>query len=99
MTGHNPKITDDDKITETIEKKLDTKVDKKDVAKIAAIILKKLDADEISYLYRVGTKDNPSSAELKKAKRILLNKLDREEIQTIKKVALKYGKDLKTLDI
>jgi hypothetical protein len=77
------------------EKQLGRPVDKADVAQVAAILLKRLDSEELSFIYQQMTKEGkPSSAEIKKAKQILQNKLTPEELELVQEVALKYGKKI-----
>lgn len=75
------------------EKQLGQPVDKSDVAKVAAIFIKRLDGEELSFIYKQVTQEGkPSSADIRKAKQILQNKLTTEELELVQEVALKYGK-------
>lgn len=77
------------------EKQLGQPVDKSDVAKVAAILIKRLDSEELSFIYEQMTQEGkPSSANIKKAKQILQNKLTSEELELVQDVALKYGKKI-----
>ncbi|NLO22685.1 MAG: hypothetical protein GX119_11950 [Syntrophomonadaceae bacterium] len=76
------------------EKQLGQSVDKGDVAKVGAILIKRLNSEELSFIYKMTQESKPSSADIKKAKQILQNKLTSEELQLVHDVALKYGKKI-----
>jgi hypothetical protein len=89
------KTSNPDDMVKLAEKQLGRPVDKADVAQVAAILLKRLDSEELSFIYQQMTKEGkPSSAEIKKAKQILQNKLTPEELELVQEVALKYGKKI-----
>jgi hypothetical protein len=89
------KTSNPEDMVKLAEKQLGRPVDKDDVAQVAAILLKRLDSEELSFIYQQMTKEGkPSSAEIKKAKQILQNKLTPEELELVQEVALKYGKKI-----
>ncbi|MGI6420630.1 MAG: hypothetical protein ACOX0N_00200 [Syntrophomonadaceae bacterium] len=89
------KTSNPEDMVKLAEKQLGRPVDKADVAQVAAILLKRLDSEELSFIYQQMTKEGkPSSAEIKKAKQILQNKLTPEELELVQEVALKYGKKI-----
>ena len=81
-----------------MQEKLDRPLEKKDLLKAGLIILRKLDKEEINYLYRVGTQDSCTREELRRVREILLGKLSPQEISTLKEIGAKYGKQLRILD-
>jgi len=88
----------DYEIAAAVQKKIDHPLEKKDLLKAGLLILRKLDSEEIGYLYRVGTKDSYTKEELHRARQILLGKLSPQEIGTLKEIGAKYGKQLRILD-
>ena len=88
----------DREIAAAVQEKLDRPLEKKDLLKAGLIILRKLDKEEINYLYRVGTQDSCTREELRRVREILLGKLSPQEISTLKEIGAKYGKQLRILD-
>lgn len=88
----------ENEIVRSVQSKLDRPVEKKDLIKAGVIILRKLDTDEIQYLYTVGKKGSPTREELIRSREILLNKLTSEDINTLRQLGGKYGKSLRILD-
>lgn len=85
-------------IANDVQKKISRPIEKKDLVKAGVIILRKLNSEEINYLYKIGKKDNYSREEYLHARDILLNKLSSEDIDTLQELGMKYGKDLNILD-
>ena len=85
-------------LTETLQDKLDHPPDKKDLLKAGLIILRKLDKEEIGYLYQVGARGSCTKEELQHIREILLGALSQQEISTLKEIGAKYGKQLRILD-
>ncbi len=85
-------------IASGVQSKISKPIEKGDMIKAGLIILRKLNSDEISYLYSVGNKDSHTPEEREKVRAILLTKLNNEDIQTLKSLGDKYGKDLQVLD-
>lgn len=74
--------------------KVNRPVEKEDLIKAGFIVLRRLDSDEISYLYAVGMEDNHSPAEINKVRKILQAKLTPEELEEMQFLGAKYGKNL-----
>lgn len=85
-------------ISDAVQEKVDQPLEKKDLLRAGLIILRKLDKEEIGYLYRTGTKDSYTREELQHVRKILLGKLTAQEIETLKEIGDKYGKKLRILD-
>jgi len=81
-------------ILNSIQNRVNKPIEKADLLKAGAIIMRKLDTEEINFLYHVGTKSNPTTEEITQAKKILTSKLTAEERDTLYKMGLKYGKNL-----
>jgi hypothetical protein len=81
-----------------VQKKVDRPVEKEDLVRAGLIILRKLNTEEISYLYRVGRQDSCTREELIRSREILLNKLSEDDIRTLRTIGAKYGKPLRILD-
>ncbi len=81
-----------------VQDKVGKPIEKTDLIKAGLIIIRKLDGEEISYLYRVGNKDSYTKEELKRSREILLGKLTPEDINTLRELGGKYGKTLRVLD-
>ncbi|MDD4548887.1 MAG: hypothetical protein PHT79_03910 [Syntrophomonadaceae bacterium] len=94
----NPQGKQDNEIVRSVQSKLDRPVEKKDLLKAGVIILRKLDTDEIQFLYNVGKSSSPTREELILSREILLGKLTSEEINTLRQLGGKYGKSLRILD-
>jgi len=84
-------------IMQGVEGKLKQPVEKKDLLKAGMIIMRKLDAQEINYLYGLGTKDKRTAEDIKQAKKILQDKLTAEDLNVLYELGLKYGKKLSFL--
>lgn len=85
-------------IASDVQLKVNRPIEKKDMLRAGLIILRRLDADEISYLYTVGSKDSYTREELVQVRQILLGKLSSHEIKTLRELGAKYGKSLRILD-
>jgi len=81
-----------------VEQKLGRPVEKKDLLEAGMIIMSKLNWDEITFLYNVGSKSKPSSEEIQQARAILKNKLSSDELATLKALGGKYGHGLNFLN-
>jgi hypothetical protein len=73
-------------------------IDKADMIKAGLIILRRLNSEEISYIYQVGRKGSMTADEKAAVKKILSAKLTDEDKVTLKALGLKYGKNLTVLD-
>lgn len=73
-------------------------IEKTDMIKAGLIILKRLNSEEISYVYSVGRKGSMTADEKVKVKKILSAKLTDDDKETLKALGLKYGKNLTVLD-
>lgn len=91
-------LTDEEAVADRIEERIGQRVEKDDLLKASAIIMKKLNDEEILFLYGVGNKENPTRDELQEVRQMLLNKLTPEEIGTLRALGAKYGKELRVLD-
>lgn len=69
-------------------------IDKIDVLKASVILMRKLSAEDISYLSSVALKDSYSQEDYQQSQEILLNKLSVEDINTLKTLGRKYGNEL-----
>jgi len=85
-------------ITNGVQQKLGQPVEKKDLIKGGMIIMRKLNWDEITFLYNAGSKAQPSPEELKQAREILKGKLSTEELATLQALGGKYGQSLNFLN-
>jgi len=81
-----------------VEQKLGQPVEKKDLMKAGMIIMRRLNWDEITFLYNAGSKSQQSPAELMQAREILKGKLSAEELATLQALGGKYGQSLKFLN-
>lgn len=81
-----------------VQKKINKPIEKTDLLTAGIIILKNFSTDEISFLYRVGSKDSFSSEEYQQVRNLLQSKLSDEDIATLKELGQKYGKELHILD-
>ena len=73
-------------------------IEKTDMIKAGLIILRRLDSEEISYLYHVGRKGSMTADERVKVKAILSAKLTDDDVATLKELGKKYGKNLTVLN-
>ena len=73
-------------------------IEKTDMIKAGLIILKRLDSEEISFLYKVGRKGSMTADEKVKVKAILSAKLTDDDVATLKELGKKYGKNLTVLN-
>lgn len=85
-------------IADDVANRIGRPIEKTDMIKAGLIILKRMNGEEISYLYQVGKKGTMSSAERVQVRKILLNKLNSDDIATLKALGSKYGRDLSILD-
>jgi len=85
-------------IASGVQQKLGQPVEKKDLIKAGMIIMRKLNWDEITFLYNAGSKAQPSTDELKQAREILKGKLSAEELGTLQALGGKYGQSLNFLN-
>ncbi|NLO22373.1 MAG: hypothetical protein GX119_10320 [Syntrophomonadaceae bacterium] len=94
----SPPVTNEEVVADNIKEQIGQPVENDDFLKASLIILKKLDKDEISFLYEIGNKEKPTREELREVRNMLLNKLTPEEIDTLRAMGSKYGKQLRILD-
>lgn len=87
------------KIAGDVQKKIGKPIEKNDLLKAGLIIIRRLDSDEISFLYQVGRKDSYTQEELQQARKILTTKLSSEDRAVLKALGQKYGKELNVLDV
>jgi hypothetical protein len=92
----NPPSSSD--IASDVVNKIGRPVEKGDLVKAGLIILRRLNGEEISYLYHVGRKSSFSNEERGQVRKILLNKLNSDDIVTLKALGKKYGRGLSILD-
>lgn len=85
-------------ITSGVQQKLGQPVEKKDLVEAGMIIMRRLNWDEITFLYNAGKKSEQSPEELQQAREILQTKLTAEELATLKALGSKYGQSLRFLD-
>lgn len=84
-------------ILTAIQGQIGQPIEKMDILKAGAIILRKLSAKEINFLFSMSNKKS-TKEELKKAREILFSKLDEDELNSLRALGQKYGKPLKILD-
>lgn len=84
-------------IVNDVQQKINRPIEKTDLIKAGVIILRKLNAEEINYLYKLGQKDSFNRKEYLQARGILLKKLSAEDINTLRELGQKYGKELNIL--
>ena len=89
---------DNTQIVGSVAQKVDKPLDKTDLIKAGFIILRKLNSEEIAFLYRVGNNSEVTREELVKTREMLLSKLSPEDIATLRQLGDKYGKELRILD-
>ncbi len=98
MDGYGPGSVEsrpsNDQIISDVQNKVGRPIEKKDLIRAGLIILRRLDMDEISFLYQAGKKDTHSPEEMQQARKILLDKLTSEDINILKELGSKYGKEL-----
>ena len=85
-------------IAGSVQKKINRPIEKTDLIKAGVIILRRLNSEEISYLYRVGSHNSYTHEEYLQVHKILQAKLSEEDIATLKELGQKYGKNLNVLD-
>jgi hypothetical protein len=85
-------------IADSVLSKVNKPVEKTDLIKAGMIIMRKLNSQEISFLYRVGNSKKQTHDDLVRTREILLNKLSPEDIGVLRELGKKYGKDLRILD-
>lgn len=85
-------------IVDGVEQKVGRPIENKDLLKAGLIILKRLDRNEISYLFQVGSQDNYTKEELQQVQKVLKSKLTEEDIAVLNALGDKYGKKLYVLD-
>lgn len=81
-------------IIDSVQNQVTKPIEKTDILKAGMIIMRKLETDEINFLYHVGTKSERTPEEIAQAKEILTSKLTAEERDTLYNMGLKYGKNL-----
>lgn len=84
-------------IVDGVESKVGRPIENKDLLRAGLIILKRLDRNEISYLFEVGSQDNYSKEDLQQIRKVLKSKLTDEDIAVLQALGSKYGKTLKVL--
>ncbi|MDD3890177.1 MAG: hypothetical protein PHR65_09710 [Syntrophomonadaceae bacterium] len=85
-------------ITSGVQQKLGQPVEKKDLIEAGMIIMRRLNWDEITFLYNAGKKSEQTPEEVQQAREILRAKLTAEELATLKALGSKYGQSLRFLD-
>lgn len=85
-------------IVNGVQQKVDRPIENKDMLKAGLIILQRLDSNEISYLFRVGSQDNYSKEDLQQVQKVLKAKLTDKDVEVLKTLGEKYGKRLRVLD-
>ncbi|MGE5458878.1 MAG: hypothetical protein ACM3NJ_00350 [Methanobacterium sp.] len=85
-------------IVNGVQNKLNRPLEKKDVLKAGLIIIRRLNSSEISFLFRVGSKNSYTQEEFDQVRSILRTKLTNEDIAVLKELGRKYGKELRVLD-
>ena len=94
----NTQLDSNENLVNDVQNKVGQPVDKIDLLKASMIIMRKLSAEEISYLSKVAMKDAYSQEDYQQSQEILLNKLSAEDINALKKLGKKYGKDFEILN-
>lgn len=74
-----------------VQEKIGRPIAKKDILTAGIIIMRKLNAEDISYLSKVAMKDSYSQEDYRRAREILANKLSADDINTLNKLCGKYG--------
>ena len=99
-TGSGDKVTppSNSDIASDVVNKIGRPIEKGDLIKAGLIILRRLNGEEISYLYHVGRKSSFSNEERGQVRKILLSKLNRDDIVTLQALGKKYGRSLSILD-
>jgi hypothetical protein len=92
----NP-TTADKEIANAVQQEIGSQVETADLLDAAMIIVKKLDRDEINFLFGFSDKTY-TSEELKEVRSLLLSKLSAQDIKTLRALGAKYGKKLDILD-
>ena len=90
-TGNESLVTD-------LQNKVGQPIEKIDMLKASMILMRKLSAEDISYLSKVAMMNSYNQEDYQHSQEILLNKLSTEDINTLKKLGRKYGKELNILD-
>jgi hypothetical protein len=85
-------------IVDSVAQKVNRPLEKTDLIKAGIIILKRLDTEDIGYLYRVGDSSHITREDLVQTRTVLLSKLTPEDIEVLRELGEKYGKDLRILD-
>lgn len=81
-----------------VQSKVNRPIEKKDLISAGLIVVRRLEWQEIDYLYRVGIKDKQSPEEIRQVRHILQSRLSPEEIKELQKMGRKYGRGLTFLD-
>lgn len=81
-----------------VEQKLGRTVEKQDLIDAGIIVLRRLNWDEITFLYNVGSKAQQNPEELQQAREILRGKLSADELDALRAFGGKYGQSLRFLD-
>lgn len=85
-------------IASGVQNKISRPIEKTDLLKAGVIILRRLNSEEISYLYHVGSQPSYTHEEYLQVHKILEAKLSDEDVVTLKELGKKYGKTLNVLD-
>jgi len=97
-TGDKVERPSNSQIANDVVARVGRPIDKSDMVKAGLIILKRLDGEEISYLYSVGRKGSMTADEKVKVQKILSGKLSDDDVATLKALGKKYGRSLTILD-
>lgn len=82
---------------DTIQQELGKPVNMTDLLNASFIILKKLDKNEINFLFGFSN-DTYTKEDLENVRSLLLSKLTADDIKTLRTLGQKYGKKLEILD-
>lgn len=85
-------------IINQVEKRVSRPIDKRDLLRAGIIIMRRLSAEEIGFLYRLGKKDTLSREEIRQARNILFARLNKDELETLTKIGAKYDQPVFLLD-
>ena len=96
--GDGLKQPSNTQIADDVAAQVGRPIEKADMIKAGLIVLKRLNGEEISYLYQVGRKGSMTATERVKVKKILSGKLTSDDAATLKALGKKYGKNLTVLD-
>ena len=94
------KHTDEDElpsfenIARDVQARVNRPVEKTDMLRVGLMLIKRLDRNEITYLYNVGKKGTYTPAEVSKTRQILTTKLTEHDMKMLQEMAEKYDQPL-----